>query len=38
MKELYVWAFTIGGAIFDKKFVSDGSLKDNINAVLKEIE
>jgi len=38
MKELGVWAFTIGGAIFDKKFVSNGSLKDNINAVLKEIE
>jgi hypothetical protein len=38
MKELDVWAFTIGGAIFDKKFVSDGSLKDNINAVLREIK
>ncbi len=38
MKEMGIWAFTIGGAIFDKKFVSNGSLKDNINAVLKEIE
>jgi hypothetical protein len=38
MKELDIWAFTIGGAIFDKKFVSNGSLKDNINAVLKAIE
>jgi len=38
MKKLDVWAFTIGGAIFDKKFVSNGSLKDNINAVLKEIK
>ena len=37
MDELDVWAFTIGGAIFDKKFVPDGSLSDNINAVLKEI-
>lgn len=38
MKEFDIWAFTIGGAIFDKKFVSNGSLKDNINAVLKAIE
>ena len=38
MKEMGIWAFTIGGAIFDKKFVSNGSFKDNINAVLKEIE
>lgn len=38
MKDLDIWAFTIGGAIFDKKFVSSGSYKDNINAVLKEIE
>ena len=37
MKEMGIWAFTIGGAIFDKKFVSNGSLKDNINAVLKAI-
>jgi uncharacterized protein related to proFAR isomerase len=37
MKDMNIWAFTIGGAIFDKKFVSNGSLKDNINAVLKAI-
>ena len=37
MKELRVWAFTIGTAIFDKKFVPNGSLSDNITAVLKEI-
>jgi hypothetical protein len=37
MKEMGIWAFTIGGAIFDKKFVSNGSLKNNINAVLKAI-
>jgi len=37
MKDMDIWAFTIGGAIFDKKFVSNGSLKDNINAVLKAI-
>ncbi|MHA1797396.1 MAG: 4-hydroxythreonine-4-phosphate dehydrogenase [Candidatus Helarchaeota archaeon] len=34
MKELNVWAFTIGGAIFDKKFVKDGSHADNIKSVL----
>jgi hypothetical protein len=38
MKDMDIWAFTIGGAIFDKKFVLQGSLTDNINAVLKEIE
>ena len=38
MKEMDIWAFTIGGAIFDKKFVGNGSLADNIDAILKEIE
>jgi hypothetical protein len=38
MKDMDIWAFTIGGAIFDKKFVAQGSLTDNIDAVLKEIE
>lgn len=38
MKEMNIWAFTIGGAIFDKKFVSQRSLSDNINAVLKVIK
>jgi hypothetical protein len=37
MRDMDIWAFTIGGAIFDKKFVGNGSLADNINAVLKEI-
>jgi hypothetical protein len=27
------WGFTIGSALFDKKFVPDGSFKDNIHAV-----
>jgi hypothetical protein len=27
------WGFTIGGALFDKKFVPEGSFKDNILAV-----
>lgn len=38
MKDVDIWAFTIGGAIFDKKFVSQGSLTDNINAILKTIK
>ncbi|MHA1843114.1 MAG: hypothetical protein ACTSWE_02445 [Promethearchaeota archaeon] len=35
MQELDVWAFTIGSAIFDKKFVPKGSNADNIKTVLK---
>ncbi len=35
--ELDVWGFTIGSAIFDKKLVRGGTLKDQITAVLKEI-
>jgi len=38
MAELGVWAFTIGSAVFDKKFVSNGTLSDQISAALKEIE
>ena len=38
MTELGVWAFTIGSAVFDKKFVSNGTLSDQISAALKEIE
>ncbi len=34
MDELNVWAFTIGTAIFDKKFVPEGSYADNIKKVL----
>ena len=30
-----VWGFTIGGAFFEKKFVADGSYKDNVAAVIK---
>jgi hypothetical protein len=36
MKDLKVDGFTIGGAILDKKFVSNGSLSDQMRAVLKE--
>jgi len=37
MVELDVWAFTIGTAIFDKKFAPSENLSDQITAVLKEI-
>jgi len=37
MVELDVWGFTIGSAIFDKKLVQGGTLKDQITAVLKKI-
>ena len=36
MKDLKVDGFTIGGAILDKKFVLNGSLSDQMRAVLKE--
>jgi NAD(P)H-dependent flavin oxidoreductase YrpB (nitropropane dioxygenase family) len=36
--ELGAWGFTIGGAIFDKKFVPSGNLRDQIIAVMKEVE
>lgn len=32
------WGFTIGSALFDKKFVSDGSFNDNILAVCNWLE
>ncbi len=32
------WGFTIGSALFDKKFVPDGSFKDNIIAVCNWLE
>jgi len=38
MTELDVWAFTIGSAIFDKKFIPSGTLSDQITVVLKETE
>jgi hypothetical protein len=36
MKDLKVDGITIGGAILDKKFVLNGSLSDQMRAVLKE--
>jgi len=32
-----VWGFTIGGAFFEKKFVPEGSYRDNVAAVLKKL-
>ena len=32
------WGFTIGSALFDRKFVSDGSFQDNILAVCKWLQ
>jgi imidazole glycerol phosphate synthase subunit HisF len=38
MVKLDVWAFTIGAAILEKKFIADGTLSDQIQAVLRETE
>lgn len=32
------WGFTIGSALFDKKFVTDGSFKDNAQAICDWLE
>jgi hypothetical protein len=37
LKELGVWAFTIGGAIMEKKFAATADEPDQIKAVLKEV-
>ena len=37
LKELGVWAFTIGGAIMEKKFAGTADEPDQIKAVLKEV-
>lgn len=36
--DVKAWAFTIGGAFFEKKFVPDGSYRDNIMAVYEVIK
>jgi NAD(P)H-dependent flavin oxidoreductase YrpB (nitropropane dioxygenase family) len=36
--ELGMWGFTIGGAIFENKFVPKGDLRDQIIAVINEIK
>jgi 2,4-dienoyl-CoA reductase-like NADH-dependent reductase (Old Yellow Enzyme family) len=35
--DLKVWGFTMGGAVFEKRFCSEGDLKDQITSVIKEI-
>jgi len=37
LKENKIWAFTIGGAVLEKKFVDNGSTKEQIRAVLKAL-
>jgi hypothetical protein len=37
LKELGVWAFTIGGAIMEKRFPGSGEEQDQIKTVLKEV-
>ena len=38
MMGLGVWGFTIGTAVLDKKFVSGGSIRDQIEAVMNKIK
>jgi len=37
LKQNGVWAFTIGGAILEKKFLTDGTNREQILAVLKSL-
>jgi hypothetical protein len=37
LKDNGVWAFTIGGAVLEKKFVENGSTKEQILSVLKKL-
>jgi len=34
MFDIGPWGFTMGGALFEKKFVKDGSFRDNLKAVV----
>jgi len=38
VKKLNPWGFTIGSAFFDKKFIKDGSFKEQIERVVKYLE
>jgi hypothetical protein len=38
VKDAGTWGFTIGSALFDKKFVPNGTFIDNINAVCEWLE
>ncbi|MEM4245898.1 MAG: hypothetical protein QW390_01225 [Candidatus Bathyarchaeia archaeon] len=37
LKAHRIWAFTIGGAVFGKKFVEGGSYREQVEAVLKRL-
>jgi hypothetical protein len=37
MKQLGVWAFTIGGAVIEKKFLPGKDEPEQIEAVLKQL-
>ncbi|MBS7655549.1 hypothetical protein KEJ50_03505 [Candidatus Bathyarchaeota archaeon] len=37
LKKNNIWAFTIGGAIFEKKFIKQGDVQDQIIAVLNRL-
>lgn len=38
LRAMNVWAFTIGGAIFEKRLVKEGSIHDQISAVMNRLE
>lgn len=38
MKELRPWGITMGSALFDKKFIPDGTFSDNLKAVAEYME
>ena len=38
VKELDMWGFTIGSAIFEKKFAPQGDLREQITAVVEEVK
>jgi hypothetical protein len=38
MKRKNVWAFTIGGAILEKKFAPEKNIKEQVTAVLKQLQ
>jgi hypothetical protein len=37
LKKNNIWAFTIGGAIFEKKFVEKGDIREQITAILNRL-
>ncbi|MEM3941380.1 MAG: hypothetical protein QXK88_07150 [Desulfurococcaceae archaeon] len=37
-KNKNIWAFTVGGAIFEKKFIKDGAVRDQVISILDYIK